>query len=32
MKIDFNQIINGLLMGFGAGFGWTFAMFILSKF
>lgn len=32
MKLDFQSIMNGLLMGFGAGLGFPLAAFILGKF
>lgn len=31
MKLDLQNILNGFLMGFGAGFGWPLAQFILAK-
>lgn len=32
MKVDFQSIVNGFLMGLGAGFGFPLAAMILSKF
>lgn len=32
MKLDVQQIVNGLLLGLGAGFGYALAQFILAKF
>jgi len=32
MKIEPQQMLNGLLIGFGGGFGWALAEFVLGKF
>jgi hypothetical protein len=32
MKIDFQKIVEGLLLGLGAGFGYALALFLLEKF
>jgi len=32
MKLDFQTILNGFLMGLGAGFGFPLAAFLLGKF
>jgi len=32
MKLDLQKIVEGLLLGLGAGFGYALAVFLLAKF